>query len=247
MTETNIAENFKIVRQQINEAEKKCGRKEGSVKLCAVSKFHPVEEIEEALKCSQILFGENRVQEAYSKFSALKEKGFNNLQLHLIGALQSNKVKKACEISCAIESVDRESLLPEIEKHCSFFNKTMEVFFELHTGEDSKSGFKSEDEILICAEKIASGKFPHVNLTGLMTMAPFTEDEALIRKSFSSLRNLKEKLNVSFPQLPVKELSMGMSGDFKIAIEEGSTIVRIGTSLFGRRDYSGTENQGVNA
>lgn len=238
MTAEQIAENFESVRNQIKEAEKKSGRKEGCVKLCAVSKFHPAEDVLAALKTGQTLFGENRVQEAFAKFTQINSVSKIKPELHIIGSLQTNKVKKAIEIASCIQSVDREELLAEIEKQCAKIEKKIEVFFEIHTGEDSKSGYKEKSILLKSVENCANGIYPHIVPKGLMTMAPFTQDEKLIRASFSELRNLKDELNKNFPSLEINELSMGMSGDYKIAIEEGSTLVRIGTALFGERDYS---------
>ncbi len=238
MTAEQIAENFESVRNQIKEAEKKSGRNEGCVKLCAVSKFHPAEDVLAALKTGQTLFGENRVQEAFEKFTQINSVSKIKPELHIIGSLQTNKVKKAVEIASCIQSVDREELLAEIEKQCAKIEKKIEVFFEIHTGEDSKSGYKEKSVLLKSVENCANGIYPHIVPKGLMTMAPFTQDEKLIRASFSELRNLKDELNKSFPSLEINELSMGMSGDYKIAIEEGSTLVRIGTALFGERDYS---------
>ena len=238
MTAEQIAENFESVRNQIKEAEKKSGRNEGCVKLCAVSKFHPAEDVLAALKTGQMLFGENRVQEAFAKFTQINSVSKIKPELHIIGSLQTNKVKKAVEIASCIQSVDREELLAEIEKQCAKFEKKIEVFFEIHTGEDSKSGYKEKSVLLKSVENCANGIYPHIVPKGLMTMAPFTQDEKLIRASFSELRNLEDELNKRFPSLEINELSMGMSGDYKIAIEEGSTLVRIGTALFGERDYS---------
>ena len=234
--EETIKCNFDKVREEIALAATNAGRRAEDVKLCAVSKFHQLESVLAAVKSKQFLFGENRVQEAWEKFTnpALAN---TNVDLHIIGTLQSNKVKKAVQIASCIQSVDRESILEEIEKQSSKINKNIKVFFEVHTGEDSKSGYTSEADLFLSAEKCAKGFFPHIQVAGLMTMAPFTKDEKLIHTSFEYLRNLKEKLNKSF-DLPITELSMGMSGDYKIAIEEGSTIVRIGTALFGQRDYS---------
>lgn len=236
MTAEQIAENFESVRNQIKEAEKKSGRNEGCVKLCAVSKFHPAEDVLAALKTGQILFGENRVQEAFAKFTQINSVSKIKPDLHIIGSLQTNKVKKAVEIASCIQSVDREELLAEIEKQCAKIEKKIEVLFEIHTGEDSKSGYKEKSVLLKSVENCANGIYPHIVPKGLMTMAPFTQDEKLIRASFSELRNLKDELNKRFPSLEINELSMGMSGDYKIAIEEGSTLVRIGTALFGERD-----------
>ena len=238
MTAEQIAENFESVRNQIKETEKKSGRKEGCVKLCAVSKFHPAEDVLAALKTGQTLFGENRVHEAFAKFTQINSVSKIKPDLHIIGSLQTNKVKKAVEIASCIQSVDREELLAEIEKQCAKIEKKIEVLFEIHTGEDSKSGYKEKSVLLKSVENCANGIYPHIVPKGLMTMAPFTQDEKLIHASFSKLRNLKDELNKSFPSLEINELSMGMSGDYKIAIEEGSTLVRIGTALFGERDYS---------
>lgn len=224
------------VRKQIEDAEIHSGRPKGSVRLCAVSKFHPQEDVYSAIEGGQLLFGENRVQEAYGKFPQVVS-GCRDVQLHIIGQLQTNKVKKAVEIASCIQSVDREDLLKEIEKQCAKLQKNIEVYFEIHTGEESKSGYGSREELFASLDNFMEGKYPHVKPAGLMTMAPFTEDKDLIRKSFSSLRLLREELNKKYPTLPIHELSMGMSGDYEIAIEEGSTMVRVGTALFGERDY----------
>lgn len=234
MTESQIAENFHRIREEIKAAELKSGRKEGSVRLCAVSKFHPVDAVKSALKANQFLFGENRVQEAYGKFNELND---SRAELHLIGQLQSNKVKKAVEIASCIQSVDRESLLEEIEKQAAKLEKNICIFFEYHTAEDSKSGYGDEDSLFVSLENFSMGLYPHIMPVGLMTMAPFSQDEKLVRQSFVKLRNLKETVNQKFSNLPITELSMGMSGDFSLAIEEGSTMVRVGTALFGERDY----------
>ena len=234
MNEEQICDNFKNVTEQIEKAVSDAGRSEGCVKLCAVSKFHPAEDVLAALKTGQTLFGENRVQEAYSKFTEIKqaEKAF---ELHIIGSLQSNKVKKAVEIASCIQSVDREELLVEIEKQCAKLNKSIDVFFEIHTGEDSKSGYADKKALFVSLENFEKGLYPHIKPIGLMTMAPFTDDEKAIRHSFEITRLLKDEINKKFSDLPISELSMGMSGDYKIAIQEGSTMVRIGTALFGER------------
>ena len=237
MTAEQIKENLLAIKEKISEAEKKSSRESGSVKLCAVSKFHPAEDVIAAMDAGQFLFGENRVQEACSKFS-LEEIKKRNAELHIIGSLQSNKVKKAVEVASCIQSVDRMELLSEIEKRCAASDKKISVLFEVHTGEESKAGYTSEKDLFSSLEMIASGKFPHIQADGFMTMAPFTEDEKLVRSSFITLRELSEKARNSFPNLTLNELSMGMSGDFLWAIEEGSTMVRIGTAIFGERDYS---------
>ncbi len=236
MENSAIQKNLEIVKDAIFNAEQKSLRKSGSVKLCAVSKFHPQEAVIEALCANQFLFGENRVQEAYSKFTLLPEQYKKSAELHIIGNLQLNKIKKAVEIAQCIQSVDREEVLVEIEKHCAKIDKVISVFLELHTGEESKSGYKTEESIFSSLENCANGKYPHIKPIGFMTMAPFTNDEVAIRKSFSTTRELLEKSKKHFPNLSLTELSMGMSADYTIAIEEGSTLVRIGTAIFGNRE-----------
>lgn len=233
----NIAENLKVIKQKIKEAEKRAGREEGSVRLMAVSKFHPSEDVISAIGAGQFLFGENRVQEAFEKFPPIIE-AHPEVELHMIGVLQSNKVKNAVKVASCIESVDRLSLLDEIEKQCSKIDKKIKVLFEFHTGEESKSGFETEEELEQALTAITEGKYPHVIPAGFMTMAPFTDDKERVRQSFIMLRELSMRMKEKYPQFEMNELSMGMSGDFEIAIEEGSTLVRVGTAIFGERDYS---------
>ncbi len=236
----DIKSNLQEIISQIRAAEKSSGRKDGSVKLVAVSKFHPAEDVLEARKAGQLLFGENRVQEAAQKFDSLRSENPDlEFSLHIIGSLQRNKVKEAVRIASCIQSIDRLELIAEIEKQCAKIGKNIEILFELHTGEESKSGYCGEDSLEESVRQISEGKFPHVVPKGFMTMAPNTKDENLIRKSFALCRETRDKMAAKFPALDFSELSMGMSGDFKIAIDEGATMVRIGTAIFGERDYSG--------
>jgi pyridoxal phosphate enzyme (YggS family) len=234
-----IAANLKSVMDQIANAEKKAERQTGSVKLLAVSKFHPVEAVLAAYEAGQRLFGENRIQEAAAKFTELGETlKFTNQstpELHIIGNVQRNKVKQALSVASCIEAVDSLPLLTEIEKEAQKLNKKISVLFEIHTGEETKAGFESLDDLLFALE--AAEKMPHLIPNGFMTMAPFTDNETIIRHSFSTLRETAENARRRFPTLPLTELSMGMTNDFRIAIEEGSTLVRIGTAIFGRRVY----------
>ena len=237
---SSIKENLERIKSEIAEAEKASGRNAGYVKLMAVSKFHPSEAVIEAIEAGQFLFGENRVQEAAQKFSSIIENN-SSVKVHMIGQLQTNKVKKVLQFADCIQSVDRLELLQVIEKHCQQTGekgRTIKILFEVHTGEASKSGYLTEKELCESIELCAAGTFPHIIPCGFMTMAPFTDDEKLIHESFSKLRMLSEKLKKNYPNLELNELSMGMSGDFKIAIEEGSTLVRVGTAIFGERDYS---------
>lgn len=204
------------------------------IKIMAVSKMHSAEEIIEAIKCGQILFGENRVLEAFDKFSDERIKK-NDFELHIIGHLQRNKAKKAVEISAMIQSIDKMETLNEIEKEASKINKKIEFLIEINTsGEEQKSGINS-NELFDFVENITNNNFQYCNLRGLMTVGPLTDDKYKIRESFKMLNksyiDLKKTLNKSDFDI----LSMGMSNDFEIAIEEGSNMVRIGSLIFGER------------
>ena len=201
----------------------------------AVSKFHPASAVIQAIEAGQSVFGENRVQEASQKFEEVK-KSFPNVKLRIIGQLQRNKVKEAVKIADAIDSVDRIELIGEIEKQAAKLDKQIQVLLELRTGEESKSGFESQEKIFEALKEIAE-RAPHIEPRGFMTMAPFTQDQSLVRAAFKKLKETQEKAQVQFSQFDLRELSMGMSGDWKIAVEEGSTMVRIGTAIFGERDY----------
>lgn len=231
---SGIAQNLSNVLTRVREAERRAFRDEMSVRLVAVSKFHPASSVIEALEAGQILFGENRIQEAAAKFDEVRSKGFSP-SLHIIGSLQRNKVREAVRIADCIESVDRTALLEEIERHCAVVGRRISVLFEFRTGEDSKAGFTDEGCLREAVGRCAAGDFPHVIPRGFMTMAPLTDDTALVRKSFVTLRNLRDKLQSEFTGLDLHELSMGMSGDYETAIEEGATIVRVGTAIFGER------------
>jgi pyridoxal phosphate enzyme (YggS family) len=197
-----------------------------------VSKFHGLPEIEDAWNTGLRLFGENRVQEAAEKFSVFKAR-HPETELHLIGSLQRNKAKTAVSLFDAIDSVDREALIDELGALSNGRETALPILLELHTAEDSKSGFPNLDSLYRAAERVYA--FPGLALGGLMTLAPFTSDERLIRASFRALLEARDKLAARFPDYDWSCLSMGMSNDFEIAIEEGATLIRIGTALFGER------------
>lgn len=228
----SISENIDAIRERIARAEVRAGRSAGSVRLMAVSKFHPAEAVLEAVGSGQTLFGENRVQEADSKFPDIIA-AHPGVELHLIGSLQRNKVAKIVGIASCIQSVDREELLAEISKQCASLERTIDVLFEYHTAEDSKSGYAEKDMLFRSLDLLES--MPNVRCRGLMTMAPFTEDQLAVRSSFRQLVSLRDACMARYPSLDFSVLSMGMSADFEIAIEEGSTLVRVGTAIFGER------------
>lgn len=227
---------IETILQNINDACSKSNRNSSDVKLMAVSKFHPVEEILQAYNCGLKLFGENRVQESCAKFPEILQNN-TDVELHLIGSLQRNKVKNIVPLCSCIQSLDRIELAQEIQKQCEKINKKMNVLFEVHTAEDSKSGFQNIDDIKTTLDYILSLENSFLEPVGFMTMAPFTENEIEIRKSFITLRDIRDKIQKEYSDFNFTELSMGMSQDYKIAIEEGSTLVRIGTAIFGERKY----------
>lgn len=219
-----IKENLEIIQENIKNACERSNRKIENVKLVAVSKFHSAEEVQEAYNCGMRYFGENRVQEACEKFTNLELPG---AELHLIGSLQRNKVKKILPLVSCIQSVDRIELLQEIAKNIEA--KKVSLLLEVHTGEESKQGFTSIEEI----EKAIDFAIENdLTISGFMTMAPFTDDKEVVRKSFVQLATIAKTMQNKYTDLKLCELSMGMSNDYEIAIEEGATIVRIGTAIF---------------
>lgn len=228
----SIADNLLRIRERIAEAELRAGRSAGSVRLMAVSKFHPAESVREALDAGQTLFGENRVQEAVEKFDPIMRDRPDTV-LHLIGTLQRNKVAKIIPFASCLQSVDRLDLLVEIERQAALRARVIDVLFEYHTGEASKSGYADRDNLFRSIDLLSG--MSHVRCSGLMTMAPFTDDRAAIRESFRALAALQRECATRYPALDFSMLSMGMSHDFEIAIEEGSTLVRVGTAIFGER------------
>jgi pyridoxal phosphate enzyme (YggS family) len=225
-----IAENALRVREQVYEACLKAGRAPDEVTLMAVSKFHETPAIEEAADAGLFLFGESRVQEAVRKFMLLRERR-PDLRVHLIGSLQRNKAKTAAMLFDCVQSVDRDGIVRELGLVTRDRAEPLPVLFELNAGEAAKSGYADEDAL--CAGVEAALEFGGLRAEGLMTMAPFTEDEDAVRKAFRKLATAQRRLRRDFPECCWDCLSMGMSGDFKIAIEEGSTLVRIGTAIFG--------------
>lgn len=229
-----IKETLGQVREEIRNEEKQAGRAEGSVQLMAVSKLHTYENVLEAYACGQRLFGENHVQEVEAKFPIQRPEG---MVLHLIGHLQSNKVNKIVPLVDGIDSVDSLRLLEKIEKAAAALDKTIEVLFEVNTsGEAQKSGFVSDAALFETLGHV--GDMPHIQVKGLMTVGPLGGDADKNRQAFRRLRQLRDVCRQQYPALDFSTLSMGMSGDFPIAIQEGSTMVRIGTAIFGPRNYN---------
>lgn len=202
-------------------------------RLVAVSKYHPASAVAEAYSAGQRIFGESHVQEVVAKYEELPK----DIQWHFIGHLQTNKVKFIAPFISLIHSVDSEHLLAEIEKQAAKAGRQIPVLLEILVAqEDTKFGFSTESLGALLADKGFLARFPHVVFKGIMGMASHTDDMARIRADFHALSQFFQQAKALVPTFT--ELSMGMSGDYKIAVEEGSTLVRIGTSIFGERDYS---------
>lgn len=222
---SEIVENLHKIQRELPE----------NVTLVAVSKTKPVEAIQELYDAGQRNFGENKVQELVAKYEVLPK----DIQWHLIGHLQKNKVKYIAEFVHLIHSVDNLDLLKEINKQAAKFNRVIPCLLQIKIAEeDSKFGMEPE----LAAQILSDYKtdFPNVEIVGLMGMATFTEDENQIRNEFKSLKSIFEKLKTEpiTHNSQLTTLSMGMSGDYKIAVEEGSTMVRVGSSIFGERNYT---------
>lgn len=233
----SIADNLRLVRERMASAARRAGRDPADVKLMAVSKTFGIEAIREAHDAGQRLFGENRVQEFAGKSESLRD--LPGFEMHLIGHLQSNKARKAAEMFAAVDSVDSVKLAERLNASALELGKRLPVLIEINIGdEDAKAGLAPDspelDDLLASASR-----FTNLRIRGLMTVPPFTDDPEGARPFFCRLRELRDRIaSRNLPTVTMNELSMGMSHDFEVAIEEGSTCVRIGTAIFGARDYS---------
>jgi pyridoxal phosphate enzyme (YggS family) len=223
-----ITENLAKVRADILESERKSGRTSGGVELIAVTKTYPPEIIREAVGAGQIYFGESRVQEAKSKIAELPSR----LHWHLIGHLQKNKIRQALPLFELIHGVDSMEVLEDIERIAGELGLFPRVLLQINVaGEASKFGF-APDRLISSVEEILA--FGRVQIEGLMTIPPLAPSAEFSRKYFAQLRDFRDQLEKEF-SFPLPQLSMGMSGDYKVAVEEGATMVRVGTAIFGSR------------
>jgi len=229
-----IADNVAAVCQRLARAATRVGRAPNSITLMAVSKTVDAERIKEAYAAGLRVFGENRVQEFEGKSAGLSE--LKDAEWHLIGHLQSNKAKKAAELFHAVDSVDSIRLAERLNQAATEAGKKLEVLIEIKVGqEESKAGIPLDspelEELLLAAPRLE-----HLTIRGLMTVPPFTEDPEGARPYFRLLRDLRDQIAArKLPAIQMDVLSMGMSHDFEVAIEEGSTCVRVGTAIFGAR------------
>ena len=228
-----LASNLKEVESKIQEACKKANRSREEVTLIAVSKTKPVSMLQEVYNLGIRDFGENKVQELIEKHPQLP----SDIQWHMIGHLQRNKVKQVIDKATLIHSVDSLRLAEAIEMEAAKKNIVADILIEVNIAEeDSKYGFK-EEEVLLAVEQIA--KFPHVRIKGLMTIAPFVENQEENRIVFARLRKLSVDIeSKNIDNVSVGILSMGMTNDYQVAIEEGATMIRVGTGIFGERNYN---------
>ncbi|MCL7754188.1 YggS family pyridoxal phosphate-dependent enzyme [Polaribacter sp. Z022] len=219
---SNIAQNLIYINQQLPE----------EVTLVAVSKTKPIVDIQEAYNAGQRIFGENKIQEMVEKYDALPK----DIKWHMIGHLQSNKVKYMAHFVDLIHGVDKLSTLKEINKQAKKHNRVIDCLLQVKIAkEDTKFGF-SHDEIINTLNSDIINTFENVKIVGFMGMATFTDNQQQLQEEFLSLKKLFTELKVKNTSLKV--LSMGMSGDFKLAIKNGSTMVRVGSSIFGHRNYN---------
>lgn len=226
-----IKENLSEINENIQRALQRCGRKD-KVELIAVTKTVDIPRIEEAIGLGITEIGENKVQELEKKVDALGDK----VNYHLIGSLQTNKVRFILDKVKLIHSLDRESLAKELDKRAKMNNILANVLVQVNVAEEeTKSGLKVEEVIPFIEEIL---KYDSIRIRGLMTIAPFTEDKTLLRNVFRKMYALKEDIqDRGYKDVYMEYLSMGMTNDYEIAIEEGSNMIRIGTGIFGKRNY----------
>jgi pyridoxal phosphate enzyme (YggS family) len=227
----DLAENLKAVRQRIEQACQRVGRDPASVTLVAVTKTHPPEIVEQAARLGLTVFGENKVQEAKAKIPLCP----GRLRWHMIGHLQSNKCRDAVELFEMVQSVDSLRLAEELNKRAEGSGKTIPILLEINAGGESTKFGYGHDQVL--ADLKSLNGLSRLEIHGLMSIPPWTPTPEKLRPVFAQLRELKQRCE-QILGAPLPHLSMGMSGDFEIAIEEGATMVRIGTALFGPRTRS---------
>ena len=228
----SVGENYRRVVARVWEAAERCGRAGEGVRLLAVTKTVPAERVLEAYAAGARLFGENYVQEAQTKVDVLPR----DAHWHMIGHLQSNKAKRAAELFTCVQSLDRPSLADALEKAARMRGLTLEVLVEVNTGDETtKSGTDAEGAVALARRMT---EWPSLRLKGLMAIPPYSPDPEASRPHFRALRELRGRLEQDLglaPDRALATLSMGMSHDFEVAVEEGATLVRVGTAIFGER------------
>lgn len=230
----SISENIAAINERIAKAARRAGRSAEDVALMAVSKTHPAERIREAYAAGLRLFGENRVQEFAGKAGALSD--LSLAEWHMIGHLQTNKAGKAAELFGAVDSVDSVKLAEKLDASARALRKKLGVLIEVNVGGEAAKSGVSADSLELEQLLVAAPRLEGLEFRGLMTVPPFTDDPKLARPYFRKLRELRDSIAArKLPSIRVDVLSIGMSHDYEIAIEEGSTCVRVGTAIFGER------------
>jgi pyridoxal phosphate enzyme (YggS family) len=230
----SISQNISEVRDRIASAARRAGRRPEEIALMAVSKTHPPERIREAHAAGLRLFGENRVQEFAGKASALAD--LQGAEWHMIGHLQTNKASKATELFNAVDSVDSVKLAEKLDGAARSLSRKLAVLIEINAGGESAKSGVAPDSRELEDLLLAAPRFEALEFRGLMTVPPFTDDPDEARPYFRKLRDLRDKISKrELPSVSMDALSMGMSHDFEVAIEEGSTCIRVGTAIFGER------------
>lgn len=225
-----IATNIMHIRTCIEAACQRVDRDPNAVKLIAVSKIKPAEDIEQAYQAGQLMFGESYVQEFRDKSPLVKEP----VEWHFIGGLQSNKVKYLRDKVAMIHSVDRLSLAKEIDRQWAKTDQPVDILLQVNVGDEASKSGCNIDDLEQLAKQVAV--LPNVRICGLMCLPPNCEDAEQVRPFFRTLRELSAAIDtLQLPGVQMKKLSMGMSGDFEVAVEEGATLVRVGTAIFGER------------
>lgn len=224
----NILENYNRIKKNIEDSAVLCGRDPGEIKIIAISKTFPDAVVQQAIDAGITLFGENKVQEAKEKIPRLK----GDVVFHMVGHLQSNKARDAVKLFDLIHSIDKLSTAQIVDAEAERIGKSQKILIQINTsGENSKSGARLESALELVKRML---ELTHVNIQGLMAMAPFTDDVNRIRDSFRKAKQMLEEINIKMNQ-DFHELSMGMSSDYQIAVTEGATLVRIGAAIFGSR------------
>jgi len=235
LTQSDINQRWSEINNNIISAAKNCNRNVNDITVIAVAKTKPIALVELALKAGIYNIGENYVQELLEKHNQFDYTKYNP-KWHFIGHLQRNKVKYIIDFIHLIHSVDSFQLAQEISKQAENINRNIDILIQVNTSlEESKFGCSPNDTLKLF-EQIS--KLKNISIKGLMTIGSFSYDESIIRREFKLLYQKFEEVNKEFPELNIHHLSMGMSGDYQIAIEEGATLIRIGTTLFGERNYN---------
>lgn len=231
--ESHVAQNVREIAAQVTAAAEKAGRNPQEIRIMAVTKTVDPMYVNQAIEQGITLLGENKAQELCAKYDRYRKDG---VEIHFIGHLQTNKVRQIVDKVCMVESVDSVKLATEIDKQCAAIDKVMDILLEVNIGrEENKTGIFPENLIEVLEEV---SKLQHIRIRGLMTIPPVCENKEQVSQYFSQMEQLfidiKQK---KYDNISMEILSMGMSGDYPLAIEHGSTIVRIGTAMFGQRNY----------